>query len=53
MNKSNYALISIKNGNKIIKCDLTTLNTNEVVYSQANTLSYLHFIFVDNNMNNS
>ena len=49
MNKSNYALISVKNGNKIIKCDLTTLNKNKVVYSQVNTPSYLHFIFVDNN----
>ena len=33
----------IKNGNKIIKCDLTTLNKNEVVYSQANTPSYFAF----------
>jgi hypothetical protein len=43
MNKSNYALLSVKNGNKIIKCDLTTLNKNEVVYSQANTPSYFAF----------
>ena len=49
MNKSNYALLSLKTGNRILKCDLTTLNKNEVVYSQTNTSSYFHFIFVDNN----
>ena len=49
MNRSDFALLSVKTGNRIVKCDLTTLNKNEVIYSQATSPSYFHFIFIDDN----